>query len=459
MVSSRPFLLTIVDRLVRSVPTQHTPAREPAAAEDVVTAEPHAPRRDGGAGLQWRPIVAQATLMWVVTRIALLMLSYLAVVMSTSGYDTGYLSHPLHSLIDNWDRWDALWYTSIAAKGYWTDQAFAFFPLYPLLIKAVTLVIGPHWLLAAMIIANLGALVAFIGIALLAAQELGTADAGWRAVILLASYPLAFFLAAPYTEPLFLGWAALSLFTMRRGAWRWAALWTFLAVLTRPTGVILLPALVWEYGRQHGWWTRATMEAMRAYYRSTTRWLTRTRVERLVRDRATWDLALVLAAGPVAIGLFALYCRFTRGHFLVFLHAQAFWHRTQVPIWTTLVQCVQLVFALPPLSFWQMRLLVDLLPVLIFGTITLVCVRRQPLAFTLYMLGLLYLTVATPVTQRLEPDPLFSAGRFLLVAAPMFVLLARWTANRPWLQLLLVSIGFMAQAILGAFFLTGGWMV
>lgn len=455
MVCSRAFFLTVVDRFVRSAPPRRAAQEEPSSAEGAAAA----PRVATQRAPQWRPIVVQATLMWAATRIALLMLSYLAVVMSTSGYDTGYIAHSLHSLLDNWDRWDAMWYTSIAAKGYWTDQAFAFFPLYPLLIKAVTLVIGPRWLLAAMVVANLGALVAFIGIALLAVQEIGTTDGAWRSIALLASYPLAFFLAAPYTEPLFLGWAALSLLTMRRGSWRWAALWTFLAVLTRPTGVILLPALLWEYGRQHGWWTRATLEALRAYYHTGAGWLTCKRVAHLIRDPAAWDFVLALASGPVAIGLFALYCRITRGHFLIFLHAQAFWHRTQEPIWTTLVQCVQLVFALPPLSFWQMRLLVDLLPVLAFGAITLICIRRQPVAFTLYMLGLIYLTVATPVTQRLEPDPLFSAGRFLLVAAPMFVLFARWTATRPWLQLLLVSTGFMAQAILGVFFLTGGWMV
>jgi hypothetical protein len=58
-----------------------------------------------------------------------------------------------------------------------------------------------------------------------------------------------------------------------------------------------------------------------------------------------------------------------------------------------------------------------------------------------------------------DPDYLMSAGRFLLVAAPAFLLLGRWSARRPWLDLLLVSGGFLLQAVLLTFFLSGGWLL
>jgi hypothetical protein len=54
---------------------------------------------------------------------------------------------------------------------------------------------------------------------------------------------------------------------------------------------------------------------------------------------------------------------------------------------------------------------------------------------------------------------LISAGRFLVVASPMFLLFGRWTERRPWLDLLIVSGGFLIQAVLASFFLAYGWLI
>jgi hypothetical protein len=68
-------------------------------------------------------------------------------------------------------------------------------------------------------------------------------------------------------------------------------------------------------------------------------------------------------------------------------------------------------------------------------------------AYTLYMLALTYLVIASPITLG-SPDLLMSAERYMLAAAPMFLLLGRWMGHRPWLDMLLVS---------GGLFLMGGW--
>src|SRR5947207_2884234 len=57
--------------------------------------------------------------------------------------------------------------------------------------------------------------------------------------------------------------------------------------------------------------------------------------------------------------------------------------------------------------------------VLLFAALTVIAVRRQPLSFTLFMVGLLYLSVASPITTG--PYYLQSAGRFLLAAVPGFL--------------------------------------
>ena len=409
----------------------------------------------------WRRVIVEATTMWAASRVAMFLLTYAAVAMSQAGYASGYIGHGFRSLVDAWTRWDAQWYIGIASGGYSSQQSTAFFPLYPLTIRGLALIFGPHWALMALVAGNLGTLGAFIGVGLLAAGEDITREDGQRAIRMLAAYPLAFFLAAPYSEGLFLGCAALSLFCARRGKWRWAALWAFLSASTRPTGVILVLPLLWEYGRHRGWWQLTAWRSRVSRLDESMGVRQRLRsVVTTARSRAFVDVFLLMLSVPLAIGLFAAYCWTKFGHPLLFLHAQdIFWHRTSEPLWNTLFGTTRLAFLLPTLSFWQFRLLVDLGPVLIYLCITILTARRVPFAFTLYLLGLYYLTVANPVVLRLEPDPLFSAGRFLIEAAPMYVLLGQWSRRRPWLDLLLVSSGFLLQAILGMYFLNGGWMV
>jgi hypothetical protein len=73
------------------------------------------------------------------------------------------------------------------------------------------------------------------------------------------------------------------------------------------------------------------------------------------------------------------------------------------------------------------------------------------------MLGLLYVCIAAPIPVL--QDVYASVSRFLLAAVPIFVLLARWSARRPWLETLLLGTGFMTQALLLAAYLAGWWII
>jgi hypothetical protein len=62
------------------------------------------------------------------------------------------------------------------------------------------------------------------------------------------------------------------------------------------------------------------------------------------------------------------------------------------------------------------------------------------------MCGLLTLIVISPITW--SPDTYASAGRFLIPAAPIFLLLARWSSRRPGLDLFLVGCFLLQGALL-----------
>jgi hypothetical protein len=81
----------------------------------------------------------------------------------------------------------------------------------------------------------------------------------WSALLFVATFPVAFILFAPYTESLFLVWATAALFTIRREWWGLAALFSFLAALSRQQGFFLALPLAWgawEASRNSPGWVR-----------------------------------------------------------------------------------------------------------------------------------------------------------------------------------------------------------
>ncbi|MBX6372462.1 MAG: glycosyltransferase family 39 protein [Acidothermus sp.] len=149
-----------------------------------------------------------------------------------------------------WERWDALWYLRIATDGYSVgDHSAAFFPGYPLAIRAVSTLLGGHPLLASYLVSNLAFLAALVVVYRLTRHEFDT-DLARRTVVLLAVFPSAFFFLAPYSEALFLLASASALYAARRSRWWTAVLAAAAATATRSAGVVVAAAVVFECLRQ-----------------------------------------------------------------------------------------------------------------------------------------------------------------------------------------------------------------
>ncbi len=156
-------------------------------------------------------------------------------------------SERLHDLgygIDVWARWDSDWYLRIAEHGYADSPSStaAFFPLYPGLVALLGRVLGGHFVLAGVLLSLAACVGAFVLLYRLAAGRLGP-DGARRTVLYLAIFPTALFLQAVYSESLYLLLVLAAFLLAERGRFLGAGTVAGLAMLTRPVGIALLPAL------------------------------------------------------------------------------------------------------------------------------------------------------------------------------------------------------------------------
>ena len=304
--------------------------------------------------------------------------------------------------VDVWARWDGGWYTHIARDGY-TDSntTTAFFPAYPLLVRAFGWVLGGHDVLAGVVVSLAAAGASFVLLYDLARTLVGE-EAARRTIIYIALFPAALFLGAVYSESLYLLLSVAAFLAATRGRFVVAGVVTGLAILTRPTGVMLLPAL--------------TVLAWRAP----------------ARERAFAGLAVAV---PIA-AVWPLWLWDTFGHPLAFLGAErAAWHRHLSPagpfggVWRGLVagwHAVQQFVAggnrFPgtddalQAAGLNLEALAATVFVLVLGVIAW---RRLGAAYGVFTLA----SVALPLASPAANFPLLSMPRFALGVFPVFVAL------------------------------------
>ena len=164
----------------------------------------------------------------------------------------------LTQLLSIWNRWDGPQYLLIAQHGYAAsgDQrlALAFFPLYPWLIRLLTIVVRDA-VLSAFLISTAASVVAGVALARLFAIDYVPPHLARRAAWFLFIFPTSYFLHIDYSESLFLALVLTCFVAARRERWFQAGLLGAFAALARPNGILLLPALgadtLWELWETH----------------------------------------------------------------------------------------------------------------------------------------------------------------------------------------------------------------
>lgn len=176
-----------------------------------------------------------------------------------NGHSISTYSTPLNGLtmyiVGPWLRWDANNYLAIAAGGYNFSGSTAFFPLYPLLIRVISVPLGGNLPISALLISTAASFAMFMLLYRLIIRLTASDAAARCGVVVACLLPLSFFFMAPYTESLFLALSLGTILASLSGRWGAAATLAALASLTRQQGVLLsvlaLPAIGTEL---EGFW-------------------------------------------------------------------------------------------------------------------------------------------------------------------------------------------------------------
>jgi hypothetical protein len=323
-------------------------------------------------------------------------------------WDDPTLTHDLGAVTDVWARWDSVWFLRIAEHGYdaATGAASAFYPLYPATVAVLGRAFFGHYVLAGITISLAASFCAFLLLYELAEERLG-ADGARRAVLYLALFPFALFLQAVYSESLYLLLTIAAFVLAERRRYPAAGAVTGLALLTRPTGVALLPAL------------------------ALLAWGERDRIRALA-----W-----LALAPLMFAAYPLYLWQADGDPWAFLRAQRLWSRHLSPagpfggIWDGLragwAGVEQLVSGSHTHVYWTAvrdtdpiraaTLNLECLAFLVlFVVLTVIAWRRFGAPYGLFAT----LSLAIPLSVPSERWPLLSMPRFGLTIFPLFLALA-----------------------------------
>jgi hypothetical protein len=219
--------------------------------------------------------------------------------------------------LEIWHRWDALRYIRLADKGYGATgdpSDFVGFPLFPTLIRMVNLVVGDT-LVSGFIVAGIASVAAAVLLHKLVQiddKDSVARNSAWFMLI----FPTAFYLHINYTEGLFLATAIGSFLFARKGNWKLAFAFGFLACMTRLHGLVLVPALMVEAFQQ---------------YRETRKW------------RMEW---IFIAAIPLGFAVHLLINYNATGNAFAFLDiGSKHYHKALTPPWVGIPQTYYRMFS------------------------------------------------------------------------------------------------------------------
>ena len=329
--------------------------------------------------------------------------------------------------LQGWAQWDSGWYMAIASGGYGyvpgRQSTIAFFPAYPLAMRAVALLVGSTYVAGILVTVAAGAATARLFFAWL--RERMTPSAAWAALGLLLLYPYAFFLYGAVYPTAFFVAALLGAFVLlERGHPFLSGLVGALATAAWPSGIVLVPAL-----------------AVRAVERR----------RQLGGERPALADAGVLLSG-LGIAAFCVYQWRRFGDPLTFVTIQEAWDQESgLRTWLKF-RFFEDLAGLPD------RPLLGALSYLAHPVLTVAALAFVPRVFRRFGYGYGIYALLIVLLPALSTKNFFGMARYLLAAFPIFAVAGELLAERPKLARLVYPVFAVGLLALTAAYSQGQYL-
>jgi hypothetical protein len=316
---------------------------------------------------------------------------------------------------------DSLWIINIARAGYEKEpfntniqHTWAYFPLYPLLLRAVA------WLTGDLALTGIFLSSAFFFFALILLYRTviafnydpAVAD---RAVFYLAVFPASYFFSLAQTESLFLLLTVGCFYAAKRQRWWLAGICGALASATRFAGVFLLVPLALLYWQNHRGLTDGPG-----------------------KGRIKADVAHLLLV-PLGLIAFMVYLKSITGNALAFAEIQVAWGHSAGMFWQPLVG--YLTDPLRVSAGWDFRLL-NFAAAVVALVCSFVLLKKREWALALYSL----ISILVPLSYQVS---LQSIARYVQVIFPVFVVLA-WVGRWPRADQIIRAVFIVLLSLMSA---------
>lgn len=336
--------------------------------------------------------------------------------------------------LNAWDKWDATRYLAIAENGYGAFFAeetdyynLAFFPLYPWTVRIFTNFI-PNIKLAGLIVSTLYFSAAMAFMYALVANDYGKKVAK-LSVIFISIAPFSFFLGGIMSESTFLFTTVLAWYLIKKEKWFWAAIVGALASMSRIVGILIVIPYVLEL-------IEANAESFRNH--KYKEWFIK------CFKQGFWVFLI-----PLGLAVYLVLNYHYTGDCFKFLEYQhTYWYHSfcyfgkgMQNYWNEVLtngRTLNLKFEMfipQAVSYTFSALLMFL------------CCRNHRSLYTLYYVA--YFIVVTSDTWQT------SGARFMVVAIPLYIMLANLVKKRDLLALSLIIISTALYGIYSTMYLAG----
>jgi len=323
------------------------------------------------------------------------------------------------NFISPWAGWDGGHFLGIAKFGYLYPFQYAFFPLFPLLIRVFSPLFGGNLLASGLILSNFFLFLALIFFFKLCRLDFSL-DTARKALFFVLIFPTSFFFAAVYSESLFLFLVLGSFYFARQKNWLVASFLAALASATRVLGILLFVTLLFEY-----------------FY------------QRKFKLKLDHNFFLIFLS-PLGFCFYLLYLKFATGNPWIFLEAQGYWQRVASFPWQTLLNYGSFILGINSVgtpSYAQIVL--EFSTAIIFLLILIFSSFRIRASYLFFGFFYLFATLAT--------GSLLSQPRLALAIFPVFLTLVLWAQNKIF-DFFVTFLSLLLLALFLSLFLNGFWI-